>query len=221
MSMPLEKIELHTILYPLVDRMLLLLCVQLAHTSRRRADWDEEGEKGADWDVEEEQPDLKPNYNFWQVFNVVLKIQEHRDCWNHQKQPDESNSIAEIDGTITIDSSSNCSDGWHTDLVRALESLEDGRWLNDTAIDGYLKLLTERFERIAFLSTDIWKHFDKHKKVPKQKWCLTDVDMVLLPTIRNNNHWMMIVVDVRRKCLFVMDSFKSYGAEKNRIADIM
>lgn len=209
MHVPVENIQ--TILFPLVDRMLLLLCVQQAHTSSAE---DEEKEK--------EQPGYQMNYNFWQVMSVVLKIQEHQDCWKHQKLQDESISVEmETNGTITINTCSSSSDGWHTELAKALETLKDGCWLNDTAIDGYLKLLTERFQRIALLSTDVWKYFDKHKKVPKQKWRLTEVDMVLLPVLRNNNHWMMVIVDVRNSCLIIIDSYKLYKPETNRKDDMM
>lgn len=110
-----------------------------------------------------------------------------------------------------------------------LATIEKGRWLNDVVINASLSILQrqasqhgaphkiQRFdsfeiERMSRASIDLknYQHITS----------LKDYDFMIFPINKNENHWLLIVVDVKNKSIFSVDSLNAHTQNRSEVESI-
>lgn len=107
---------------------------------------------------------------------------------------------------------------------RDLQTLRDGRWLNDNVINFYLSLVTERFQqssgrlpRVACMITQFFTTLEQKGYQGVARWAkrgkidVVESDLVFVPLNLNGNHWCLAVVDNINKELRQHDSLGGDG----------
>lgn len=90
-------------------------------------------------------------------------------------------------------------------------------WLDDEAINAFISLLNAQFTSSYMFSTAFLKKYEdfgynhvKNWTKPKllKKANITFFDNLLIPLNPDENHWTVMIVDLRAKCFYYIDSIK-------------
>lgn len=107
--------------------------------------------------------------------------------------------------------------------IRDIDTLRDGQWLNDTVIDFYLALVTQRSRDNKVLSNSFVfsTHFfttldtgsyDKVKRWAKRKGAdVAKLDYIFVPVNRHNTHWCLAVINNKERKFQFYDSMNGAG----------
>ena len=100
-----------------------------------------------------------------------------------------------------------------------LQTLEDGRWLNDEVINFYLNLVVERNQRQGYpalhlFSTFFYQKLKQGGYSSVKRWTrgvnIFEKEVILLP-IHQKVHWSLVVIDMRKQNIVYLDSMGQTG----------
>lgn len=101
--------------------------------------------------------------------------------------------------------------------VRDLNTLSDGRWLNDNVIDFYLSMVSERFPCVYCWTTHFFTTLKSKGYQGVARWSrrrkvnVTEKSLVVVPINVMSTHWAMAVIDNVAATISYYDSLASRG----------
>ncbi len=101
-----------------------------------------------------------------------------------------------------------------------IQTLKDHQWLNDNIIDYYLSLITERSKNSNDKKLPLIFNFSTHfyttlenkgyngveRWGSKKKLNIFNIDYIFIPVNRNNTHWCLAVINLKKKKFEFYDS---------------
>ena len=106
--------------------------------------------------------------------------------------------------------------------VHDLKSLADARWLNDTVIDVFLKLISG--ERVHAFSTFFFTNIETKGYKSVQKWMkrakrdISKLDLILCPINVHSTHWVTGAIDLKNKKILYLDSLAGHETSHGSMA---
>lgn len=189
-----------------------------------------------------ELPEVAPKELYSQLYMKLSLMREKRDKEQQLLRKTEEEKKAkqiEIVTPLPQDDLDVVTDLWNrndvnTTIITAfridvkihdLHTLQDGRWLNDTVIDFYMSMVTERSKTTPdklpscfvfsthFFSTLENKGYKTVARWAKRKGVdVTKVDYVFVPINRFNTHWCLAVINNKEKRFDFYDSMSGAGS---------
>ncbi|CCG20591.1 Ulp2 SUMO deconjugation enzyme [Candida orthopsilosis Co 90-125] len=106
-----------------------------------------------------------------------------------------------------------CINRYNIDISFAdLQTLRDGRWLNDNIIDFYLNLVMKRNSKVFIWTTHFYSTLASRGYSGVARWAkrkkidLFTMDKVIVPVNISNTHWALAVIDNLQKTITYYDS---------------
>ena len=110
-----------------------------------------------------------------------------------------------------------------------LETLQRGRWLNDAVINASFSILdaqqskssqTSRVKRFDSFEPDRISRSTLDTQQYDHLGPIARYDFLVFPTLINGCHWILIVIDVKKKSIFSVDSLNSHKQAQEKIKTI-
>lgn len=83
-------------------------------------------------------------------------------------------------------------------------------WLNDESLNAFIALLNRNYPSSYMFTTNFYVKYKKEGYDKLRRWTkkinITAFDHLLIPLNPNQNHWSVMVVDLRKKCFYYFDS---------------
>ncbi|KAI5950982.1 hypothetical protein KGF54_004056 [Candida jiufengensis] len=98
-----------------------------------------------------------------------------------------------------------------------LQTLQDGRWLNDNVIDFYFNILMKENPKVFGWTTHFYSTLNQKGYQGVQRWAKRkklnsfEKDKILVPVNISNTHWALSVIDNIKKTIVYYDSLSMSG----------
>ncbi|EGW34305.1 uncharacterized protein SPAPADRAFT_148983 [Spathaspora passalidarum NRRL Y-27907] len=99
--------------------------------------------------------------------------------------------------------------------TKDLQTLQDGRWLNDNIIDYYLNLIMKDYPKVFAWTTHFYSNLETKGYKGVERWGKRkklnpfEKDMILVPVNISSTHWALTVIDNVKATITYYDSLDS------------
>ncbi|KAI5967671.1 hypothetical protein CANMA_002851 [Candida margitis] len=136
-------------------------------------------------------------------------------------EPLNDSQLAKVNQAWIANPRSICINQYSIDISYAdLQTLKDGRWLNDNIIDFYLNLVMKQSPKVFIWTTHFYSTLASRGYSGVARWAkrkkvdLLAMDKVIVPVNISNTHWALAVVDNLQKAITYYDSLR-FGQSGN------
>lgn len=99
---------------------------------------------------------------------------------------------------------------------RDFQTLNEGRWLNDTIIEFYMLNIENSTPKTATFNSFFYSNLSERgyqgvrRWMKRKKLVISELEKVFVPINLNRSHWVLSVIDISKKSIFYIDSL-SHG----------